>query len=49
MSGCKVESETRVRIFSALRDAGIGIPFPQLDLHVRDTPPEPQASPPVAD
>lgn len=45
----QVETETRVRIFSALRAAGIGIPFPQLDLHVRDTPPEPQASPPVAD
>ncbi|MFZ1625966.1 MAG: mechanosensitive ion channel domain-containing protein [Gammaproteobacteria bacterium] len=47
-----VESETRVRIFAALREAGIGIPFPQLDLHLRDTlpgmPPEPQAPPPVA-
>lgn len=39
----QVESETRVRIFSALRDAGIGIPFPQLDLHVRDTPPAGQS------
>lgn len=36
----KVESEARLRIFSALREAGISIPFPQLDLHVRDTPPE---------
>ena len=52
----KVESEARVRIFSALREAGIGIPFPQLDLHVRDVPPgqqagipsERQSPPPVA-
>lgn len=44
----RVESEARVRIFSALREAGIGIPFPQLDLHVRDTPSGPQAPPPVA-
>jgi small-conductance mechanosensitive channel len=38
----QVESETRVRIFAALREARIGIPFPQLDLHVRDTPPDKQ-------
>lgn len=52
----EVESEARLRIFSALRAAGIGIPFPQLDLHVRDVPPgplaetpsSPQSPPPVA-
>ncbi len=42
----KVESEARVRIFSALREAGIAIPFPQLDLHVRDTPPGTHAGTP---
>jgi small-conductance mechanosensitive channel len=52
----EVESEARLRIFSALRAAGIGIPFPQLDLHVLDVPPGtpaakpsgPQSPPPVA-
>jgi small-conductance mechanosensitive channel len=34
----EVESEARLRIFAALRAAGIGIPFPQLDLHVRSQP-----------
>ena len=34
----EVESEARLRIFSALRAAGIDIPFPQLDLHVRNAP-----------
>jgi small-conductance mechanosensitive channel len=36
----EVESEARLRIFSALREAGISIPFPQLDLHVREASPE---------
>jgi small-conductance mechanosensitive channel len=36
----EVESEARLRIFAALRAAGIGIPFPQLDLHLRSRPPE---------
>jgi small-conductance mechanosensitive channel len=40
----EVESEARLRIFAALRSAGIGIPFPQLDLHVRDVSPELRAS-----
>ena len=40
----EVESEARLRIFAALRAAGIGIPFPQLDLHVRDVSPELRAS-----
>jgi small-conductance mechanosensitive channel len=40
----KVESEARLRIFAALAEAGIGIPFPQLDLHVRDVSPELRAS-----
>jgi small-conductance mechanosensitive channel len=40
----EVESEARLRIFAALRAAGIGIPFPQLDLHVRAASPELRAS-----
>jgi small-conductance mechanosensitive channel len=40
----EVESEARLRIFAALRAAGIGIPFPQLDLHVRAVSPELRAS-----
>ena len=31
-----VESEARVRVLSALREAGIEIPFPRMDLRVRD-------------
>jgi small-conductance mechanosensitive channel len=31
----RVESDLRFRIFSALREAGIEIPFPQRDLHIR--------------
>lgn len=31
-----VESEARVRVLGALREAGISIPYPQMDLRVRD-------------
>jgi small-conductance mechanosensitive channel len=38
-----METEARIRILSALRKAGIGIPFPQLDVRFpdRDLPPGP--------
>jgi len=36
----RVGSELRVAINRALRDAGIAIPFPQRDLHLRTVSPE---------
>lgn len=35
----RVSSELSVRIFAALKEAGIEIPFPQRDLHLRSVPP----------
>ncbi len=35
------ESEARVRVLGALRDAGIEIPFPRMDVRVRDAAPGP--------
>lgn len=36
----RVSTETRVIVNNALKDAGIGIPFPQRDLHLRTMDPE---------
>jgi potassium-dependent mechanosensitive channel len=35
----KIRSELAVRVYEALRDAGIQIPFPQQDLHLRSVSP----------
>jgi potassium efflux system protein len=37
----KTTSELRFSILSALRDAGISIPFPQRDIHIKDAPTQP--------
>jgi small-conductance mechanosensitive channel len=48
-----IRSELAIRVHDALRDAGIAIPFPQQDVHLRSVAPEAgaalarQASPPV--
>lgn len=35
-----IRSDMAVRIYSALKDANIAMPFPQRDLHIRSMPPE---------
>jgi len=36
----RVGSELRVAVYRALKDAGIEVPFPQVDLHLRSGLPE---------
>jgi len=43
-----VESEARTRVLAALREAGIHIPFPRMDLRVRDGVPPARPAPPGA-
>lgn len=43
-----VESEARIRVFAALRAAGIQIPFPRMDVQVRERGGEPGPVPPDA-
>jgi small-conductance mechanosensitive channel len=40
----KIRSELTIRVYAALQDAGIAIPFPQQDLHLRSVSPEAMAA-----
>ncbi len=41
-----IRSDMAVRIYRALNEAGIEIPFPRRDLHIRSMPPETRKPPP---